>query len=44
MYTNRKMTDFLGSDVVKTQNETENGIKRKNVLNKNFLAKIDNFS
>jgi len=44
VYNNRKMTQFLGSDVVKTQNEQKNGVMRKNVLNKNFLVRIENFT
>ena len=44
VYTNRRMTQFFGSDVVQEQNKKMEGIKRKSVLNKNLFKEVPEFS
>ena len=44
VYTNHKMTQFFGSDIVMKQSKKMEGVKRKSVLNKILFKEMTDFS
>ena len=44
VYTNRKMIQFVGSDIVQAQIKNKEGVSRKSLLNKKLFKEFDDFS